>query len=117
MTVSFTPRPTMRQVVDGLYLVLTGSQGSNSRFHITRDLITELARLPRLVVVDEAQRLSSDGIETLRHLHDDDNTPSSGCCTSAGTAAGRSCRASRCWPRGSGGAWPWHRWSARSSRR
>lgn len=74
VTVSFTPKPTMRQVVDGLYLALTGSQGSKSRFHITRDLITELTRIPRLVVVDEAQRLTSDGIETLRHLHDDDNT-------------------------------------------
>jgi DNA transposition AAA+ family ATPase len=74
VTVSFTPQPTLRQIADGLYLTLTGRQGSNSRFHITRDLITELSRVPRLVVVDEAQRLTGHGIELLRHLHDDANT-------------------------------------------
>ncbi len=74
VTVSFTPKPTMRQVTDTLYLALTGSDSTKSRFHITRSLINELSRVPRLVVVDEAQRLTSDGIETLRHLHDDENT-------------------------------------------
>jgi DNA transposition AAA+ family ATPase len=74
--VSFTPQPTLRQIVDGLHLALTGtsSQGSSSRFNITRALITELARTPRLVVVDEAQRLTGHGIELLRYLHDDENT-------------------------------------------
>ena len=72
--VSFTPQPTLRQIADGLHLALTGSQGSASRFSITRQLITELARTPRLVVVDEAQRLTGHGIELLRYLHDDENT-------------------------------------------
>ena len=73
-TVSFSPQSTLRQIADGLYLALTGSEGSKSRFHITRDLISELARTPRLVVVDEAQRLTGHGIELLRHLHDDEDT-------------------------------------------
>lgn len=73
-TLSFAPQPTLRQIVDGLYLALTGSRGSKSRFHITRELIAELAATPRLVVVDEAQRLTGHGIELLRHLHDDENT-------------------------------------------
>lgn len=74
-TVSFTPKPTLRQIVDGLHLALTGSASTaKSRFHITRDLIGELARTPRLVVVDEAQRLTGHAIELLRYLHDDPDT-------------------------------------------
>jgi DNA transposition AAA+ family ATPase len=74
-TVSFSPQPTLRQIVDALLLTLTGSHGSSkSRFHLTRELIAELARIPRLIVVDEAQRLTGHGIELLRHLHDDPDT-------------------------------------------
>lgn len=74
-TVSFSPQPTLRQVVDGLFVALTGRiSSSRNRFHITRDLAAELARIPRLIVVDEAQRLTSHGIEQLRDLHDNPDT-------------------------------------------
>ncbi|MFE9827014.1 AAA family ATPase [Streptomyces sp. NPDC005791] len=73
---SFTARPTMRLVADQLLAALTGiaAPKSRNRFHITNRLLDLLSHPKRLVVVDEAQRLNSDCIELLRHLHDDPKT-------------------------------------------
>ncbi|MET9694941.1 ATP-binding protein [Streptomyces sp. NPDC006514] len=73
---SFTARPTMRLVADHLLAALTGTVApkSRNRFHITNRLLDLLSHPKRLVVVDEAQRLSSDCIELLRHLHDEPKT-------------------------------------------
>lgn len=75
-TLSFTAHPTMRLVADQLLTELTGAAipSSRNRFQITARLMDLLAHPKRLVVVDEAQRLNSDCIEMLRHLHDDTKT-------------------------------------------
>ncbi|ALE86555.1 MULTISPECIES: ATP-binding protein [unclassified Pseudonocardia] len=68
---SFPSRPTMRLVAATLYEQLTGSSaGRASRFVLMDAVIEELATRPRVVVVDEAQRLNTECIEFLRHLHD-----------------------------------------------
>ncbi|MCX4529887.1 ATP-binding protein [Streptomyces sp. NBC_01551] len=77
-TLAFTARPTMRLVADHLLAELTGTEApkSRNRFHITNRLVDLLAHPHprRPVVVDEAQRLNSDCIELLRHLHDEPKT-------------------------------------------
>ncbi|MEU6206098.1 ATP-binding protein [Micromonospora musae] len=74
--ISFPSGPTMRLVAELLLHALTGNAPTTStnRFWITGELVRELTRLTRLVVVDEAQRLSGDCIELLRYLHDHDDT-------------------------------------------
>ncbi|MFD3541522.1 AAA family ATPase [Streptomyces sp. NPDC058662] len=52
----------------------TEAPKSRNRFHITNRLLDLLSHPKRLVVVDEAQRLNSDCIELLRHLHDEPKT-------------------------------------------
>lgn len=41
---------------------------------LTDDLLLELAGERRLIVIDEAQNLSTECFEYLRHLHDDEST-------------------------------------------
>ncbi|WP_150236378.1 ATP-binding protein [Nocardiopsis quinghaiensis] len=69
---TFPSRPTMRMITDELLRALTGAAPprSRNRFHLITTLTDLLSGPPRLVVVDEAQRLNSDCIELLRHLHD-----------------------------------------------
>lgn len=73
---TFPSRPTMRLVADELVQTLTGSTAprSRNRFYLTTTLIELLSGPPRLVIIDEAQRLSSDCTELLRHLHDHPQT-------------------------------------------
>lgn len=73
---TFPSRPTMRLVADELLRALTGAAppGHRSRFYLTTALIELLSGPARLIVVDEAQRLNSDCIELLRHLHDHPDT-------------------------------------------
>jgi len=75
-TLAFPSRPTMRLVADELVRALTGSNAprSRNRFYLTAALIELLAGPPRLLIIDEAQRLTSDCIELLRHLHDHPQT-------------------------------------------
>jgi type II secretory pathway predicted ATPase ExeA len=70
-TLAFPARPTMRLVADELLRALTGSAGPQhrNRFYLTAALAGLLPGPPRLVVVNEAQRLTGDCIELLRHLH------------------------------------------------
>ncbi|MFI6536752.1 AAA family ATPase [Nonomuraea sp. NPDC050547] len=76
VNLAFPSRPTMRLVADELLRALTGSKvpSSRSRFYLTAALTDLLTAAPRLVVVDEAQRLTGDCIELLRHLHDHPDT-------------------------------------------
>ena len=72
---TFPSRPTMRLVAVRLFEELTGQYaGRGSRFELMDQVIEELAVRPRPVVVDEAQRLTSECIEFLRHLHDHPHT-------------------------------------------
>lgn len=75
-TLAFPARPTMRLVADELLRALTGTAVPHhrSRFYLTAALTGLLSGPPRLVVIDEAQRLNGDCIELLRHLHDHPDT-------------------------------------------
>jgi DNA transposition AAA+ family ATPase len=71
----FPSRPTMRLVAARLFEQLTyGSAGRRSRFELMDQLVEELAVRPRAIVIDEAQRLTSECIEFLRYLHDHPHT-------------------------------------------
>ena len=72
---TFPSRPTMRLVAASLFEQLTGSPaGRGSRFVLMDQVIEELSTRRRVVVVDEAQRLNTECIEFLRHLHDHPHT-------------------------------------------
>lgn len=67
-------KASMRRVAIVLLRALTGTDHTGERYRLSDDLIFELSERPRLVVVDEAQNLNHDGVEFLRHIHDDENT-------------------------------------------
>ena len=72
---AFPSRPTMRLVASSLFEALSGLCAEDrTRFRLTDQVIELLApgpgARPRVVVVDEAQRLTRECIELLRHLHD-----------------------------------------------
>jgi DNA transposition AAA+ family ATPase len=72
---SFPGRPTMRLVATTLTELLTGTAAhERGRFYLTGMLVDELSQHPRLLVVDEAQRLNRECIEYFRHLHDHPRT-------------------------------------------
>jgi DNA transposition AAA+ family ATPase len=61
---AFPSRPTMRLVAARLFEQLSrGPAGRRSRFALMDQLVEELAVRPRAIVVDEAQRLTSECIE------------------------------------------------------
>lgn len=72
--VEFPEKPTMRRLVSGMLQTVTGVEHRGDRYRLVADLGRVLSERPRLLVVDEAQRLNRDCIETLRHLHDDPAT-------------------------------------------
>ena len=72
---AFPSRPTMRSVAVSLFELLSGlAAAERSRFRLTDQLLELLGADPggraRVVVIDEAQRLTRECIELLRHLHD-----------------------------------------------
>lgn len=73
---TFPARLTMRMIADQLLRELTGTENpsSRNRFDLTTKLVGLLATPMRLVVIYEAQRLTGDCIELLRHLHDHPKT-------------------------------------------
>ncbi|MEV0633268.1 ATP-binding protein [Nonomuraea wenchangensis] len=75
-SLAFPSKPTMRRVAAELFTALTGGAPprSHSRFHLVSHLVGLLTGPRRLVCIDEAQRLNSDCIELLRHLHDHHDT-------------------------------------------
>ena len=105
-SLSFPSKPTMLRVAAELVTALTGTQPSTSRnrFYLINHLIGLLAATPRLVVIDEAQRLNGECIELLRHLHDHQDTRFALLYVGLATAAGKCCRASRCCARESSAA-------------
>lgn len=72
--VEFPPRSTMKQITETLLSALTGLEHRGERLKLSRDLLGVLSEEPRLVVVDEAQRLNAECVEYLRYLHDDPAT-------------------------------------------
>lgn len=72
--VEFAARATMKYVATTLLYALTGLEHTGERFALTDELIDVLAQQPRLIVVDEAQRLNHECIEYLRHLWDHPHT-------------------------------------------
>lgn len=70
--VSFSARPTMLHVARELYAEVTGVYADRAnRFKLTRQLKEAFAAAPWFTVVDEAQALTQECIEFLRHLFDD----------------------------------------------
>ena len=72
---AFPSRPTMRLVAASLFEALSGLYaGDRAGFRLTDQVIELLVpdpgAPPQVVVVDEAQRLTRECIELLRHLHD-----------------------------------------------
>lgn len=72
--VQFPSRPSMLRVAQVLFGRLTGQPPTGNRFWLGDQLIDLLAETPRLIVIDEAQWLTRESIEYLRHLHDDPAT-------------------------------------------
>jgi DNA transposition AAA+ family ATPase len=75
-TLSFQSAPTMFQITQELFRSITGAdpRQSASRFDLTRMLIDLLTGPARLLVIDEAQRLTGHCLELIRHLHDHRST-------------------------------------------
>ncbi|MEV5576911.1 ATP-binding protein [Spirillospora sp. NPDC052269] len=73
---AFQSKPTMLQVQQEIALAVTGSKPPRSynRYDLARMLTELLAGPQRLLVIDEAQRLNGDCLETIRHLHDHRDT-------------------------------------------
>jgi AAA domain len=69
--VVFPEKPTMRQMVADTLRAVTGVRHEGGRYTLIDELGQVLSEHRWLLVVDEAQRLNRDCIETLRHLHDD----------------------------------------------
>lgn len=63
-------RPSPRGIAARLIKELTGTNASGPLYELDEQLVELLTATPRLLVFDEAQRLTLDGIEYLRHLHD-----------------------------------------------
>jgi len=63
-------RPTMLDIAQGLMLALTGAKPPGRRRDMLDELVALLCDRPRLVIVDEAQRLNHECIDFLRYLHD-----------------------------------------------
>jgi DNA transposition AAA+ family ATPase len=70
-TFDFPARTSMKRITGVLLREITGVPHRGERYDMSDDLLDELAREPRLLVIDEAQRLGHESIEYLRWLHDD----------------------------------------------
>ncbi len=74
VSLTFEGRPTMRLIADRLLHAFTGMPARGTRFAMTDELLHRLAERRRLIVIGEAQNLTRDCFEYLRHLHDDPAT-------------------------------------------
>lgn len=74
VSLAFEGRPTMRLIADRLLHAFTGMPARGTRFAMTDELLHRLAERRRLIVIGEAQNLTRDCFEYLRHLHDDPAT-------------------------------------------
>ena len=65
------PKPSPKEVVVRLTRALQGSCDSRAAtYDLVDDLCGLLAEEPRVVIIDEAQNLSREGLSQLRYLHD-----------------------------------------------
>lgn len=63
-------RPTMRRLAQELMFALTGAKPPGGRTDMLDELVALLSDKPRLVIIDEAQRLNHECIDFFRYLHD-----------------------------------------------
>lgn len=63
-------RPSMLDIARELMFALTGAKPPGRRSDLVDELVTLLSDKPRLVIIDEAQRLNHECIDFLRYLHD-----------------------------------------------
>lgn len=63
-------RPTMRRLAQELMFGLTGAKPPGGRTDMLDELVALLSDKPRLVIIDEAQRLNHECIDFFRYLHD-----------------------------------------------
>lgn len=70
----FPGRTTTKAVVQALLREITGIDHEGTRPRLELLLLDQLSGRPRVLVVDEAQRLYDEIIEYLRHLYDRPNT-------------------------------------------
>lgn len=63
-------RPTMRRLAQELMFALTGAKPPGVRTDMLDELVAVLSDTPRLVIIDEAQRLNHECIDFFRYLHD-----------------------------------------------
>lgn len=65
------PKPSPKEIVVRLLRELTGTCDQRLPvYELSDELCTVLASEPRLIVIDEAQHLDSQGLHQLRYLHD-----------------------------------------------
>lgn len=67
-------RPTMKYIALSVLEAITQVRHQGELMRLTEDLRAVLQEKRRLVAVDEAQNLSTECFEYLRHLHDDHTT-------------------------------------------
>lgn len=70
----FPTRTSMKRIAQVMLRQITGVPHKGERYDLSDTLIDVLAEKPRLIVIDEAQRLGPEGIEFLRWLHDSRTT-------------------------------------------
>lgn len=68
--VQVRPNPTPKEVTSLLLKKVYGSFQTAEQYVLTDMLVDELVSEPRIVVVDEAQNLSRDGLNQIRAVHD-----------------------------------------------
>jgi len=72
--VTFDTGATPKLVADRLMVTLTGRRAGRTKYEIAEEMLSVLAEKPRLVVIGEAQNLNRACFETLRYLHDNEQT-------------------------------------------
>lgn len=64
------PNPTSKEVTSLLLKAVYGSFQTAPQYELTDMLVEELVSEPRIVVLDDAQNLSRDGLHQIRLVHD-----------------------------------------------
>lgn len=68
--VQIGPAPRPKEVTSRLLKEITGGFPKGTLYELSDLLVDELRQNPRIVVIDEAQHLGSDGLQQVRYLHD-----------------------------------------------
>jgi hypothetical protein len=71
VTLDMPPRPAPKEVTVRLLREVQGfADTSSSEYELTEELVEILAAEPRVIVIDEAQNLTAEGLNKIRYLHD-----------------------------------------------